>query len=330
MFYHMDASQEDPHEHSIIGSDVRSAIQQCMPKRPDKELVQYLTAKARLESGTDDKRSWRSIRLAVLRELWNNPASWAALEAECRARREDPEIQKMLKSVKKSYRYWDPWWQAHQDRVAGEGPDILRKLPEGTIYIAVDKHGAVLLFVFPRGLTFTYDEATTQHIFDDLATYARHEPPPKPDVRRHPLDEDWIKEHPEFSSEQGGYHGTYHWGCHHEVDHETVTFVVETGDTRLLNRNTHIARLNKELMTGACGVLTRALYFWFGVLDPDLRARCQKVVEHTPTCLRTTEKECFSMRAALLNVKTESHKDSRDWKSGLAFLTPGGEFQGSS
>ena len=75
-------------------------------------------------------------------------------------------------------------------------------------------------------------------------------------------------------------------------------------------------------------MLTRDIYFWFGVLDPDLREQCQRVVEYTPAAVLTTDKECFTMRAALFNVKTDSHRDARDWKRGLTFLTPGAEFKG--
>lgn len=310
VFHQMDTLLENPFEYSNIGGSTKEDIQNASPRPPSKDIVEYSVAKARIQLGPNDKTSSTEIRNNVLRELWRDPSSWPELQKDCRAKREDPEIKASMKAFARSYRSRDPFLQAQRDKAAAEVPGLLRRLPEDAIYIAVDKHGAVLLFLFPRGLTFTYDEETTQKIFDDLATYARYEPPPKPDVKRHPLDEDWVKERPEFTAEQGGYRGVYHWGCHHELGHETITHVIKTIDTRREHRET--ARLRDELMRGACGLLTRAIYFWFGVLDPDLRAKCRAVVEHTPACVRTTDKECFTMRAALFNVKTESHRDTRD------------------
>ena len=95
-----------------------------------------------------------------------------------------------MKVIRNSYRARDPFLQAQRDKAVAEVPGLLRRVREGTIYTAVDGHGAVLLFLFPCGLTFTYDAATTQRIFNDLATYVKDEPPPKPDATRHPLDAD--------------------------------------------------------------------------------------------------------------------------------------------
>jgi len=267
MFHKMDVALEIPHLDSSIRPEVNRDIDAYMPQNPPKEIVEYSMAKARLRQGANVKYTWRSVRMSVLKELWHNQSTWPELEDECHANKDDPQVKAMLASMKRAYGSRDPYMQAHRDRIAGEVPGVLRRIPDGTIYIAVEKNRAVLFFLFPRGLIFTYDEATVQHIFEDLATYAKYEPPPKPDEKRHALDDEWIQEHPEFSVEQGGYHGTYHWGCHHEEGHEEVTFGVKTTDTLLQLANT--ARMREELMEGACGALTRALYFWFGA-GPEL------------------------------------------------------------
>lgn len=201
VFHQMDTLLDCPYEYSNIGVSTREDIHNASPKPPSRDIVEYSIAKARIQLGPTDKTSSKDIRIGVLRELWRDPSGWPELEKECRAKREDPEIKAAMKAFARSYRARDPFLQSRREKTAVEVSDLLRRVPEGTMYIAVDKQGAVLLFLFPRGLTFTYDEATTHHIFSDLATYAMYEPPPKPDSARHPLDEDWVKEHPEFTAE---------------------------------------------------------------------------------------------------------------------------------
>ncbi|CAJ2504482.1 Uu.00g118760.m01.CDS01 [Anthostomella pinea] len=81
---------------------------------------------------------------------------------------------------------------------------------------------------------------------------------------------------------------------------------------------------------GACN---EVVGFFFGILDPDLREQYVKVASEVSKlgyipfeCRRRDE--MFVMRAALINVMTNEHKDNGDWQHGLAGLVPVGDYQG--
>lgn len=82
-------------------------------------------------------------------------------------------------------------------------------------------------------------------------------------------------------------------------------------------------------MDGALSDLTKVASFFLGVIDPKLLEDCIEIVRNTPTATYTVEEEPFTLRAAVLNLLTESHIDANDMTGGLATLVTVGEYEGA-
>jgi hypothetical protein len=79
------------------------------------------------------------------------------------------------------------------------------------------------------------------------------------------------------------------------------------------------------------GELTRAVDFVFKVLDHSLRHEYRDVFQglNPSVKISTTEEEVFTLRAVIINLLTEDHVDNGDWRAGLSFLAPLGDFTGA-
>lgn len=82
------------------------------------------------------------------------------------------------------------------------------------------------------------------------------------------------------------------------------------------------------------GTLTRLLDYQFGILDPELRAAYRAVYRESPKFAKLPptngprHEETYCLRAYLINMHTDQHKDARDWKGGLTGIVQLGEFTG--
>lgn len=95
----------------------------------------------------------------------------------------------------------------------------------------------------------------------------------------------------------------------------------------------HVYHQLAKLRHSALGACTEVSRFFFQILDPDLLQQYIRMadevskLESVPFGTRRAG-EPFVMRALLVNLMTNEHKDTGDWRHGYAFLLPLGDFQG--
>ena len=88
-------------------------------------------------------------------------------------------------------------------------------------------------------------------------------------------------------------------------------------------------RLLDEMVHGSFASITEAVVFVQRILDPKLLAKEKKAVKMFRFVATMTGSDgAYSIRAILINAKTELHCDTEDLMNGLAILAPLEDFEG--
>lgn len=93
-----------------------------------------------------------------------------------------------------------------------------------------------------------------------------------------------------------------------------------------------------RLRYGALAACTDVVGFFFRLLDQDLFAKYVAVADQVSKHAKSQrhflpfetrdQNEVFAMRAVLVNLMTNEHKDTGDWQCGLAGMVTTGDFKG--
>ncbi|KAL8920488.1 MAG: hypothetical protein Q9208_006237 [Pyrenodesmia sp. 3 TL-2023] len=106
----------------------------------------------------------------------------------------------------------------------------------------------------------------------------------------------------------------------------------ETKDTDYLP--SYLRQLLLYYMESTGGTITRLLDYQFGILDHKLRAEYRAVYRESPKFAKLPptngprHEETYCLRAYLVNMHTDQHKDAGDWKGGLTGIAQLGDFTG--
>lgn len=143
----------------------------------------------------------------------------------------------------------------------------------------------------------------------------------------------FLPEHPQFDfrvSDINDKSGVSHRGLCRAIGDPHGNNFVRTRDTLLRGIDSqHLEAQSNKLdyrTLVACTELIRPI---FKALDKHLYKEYVKVAKFSanhPTTVR--EKEYATIRALLCNLATDYHKDSSDWRYGVAWLIPFGDFTG--
>ena len=205
----------------------------------------------------------------------------------------------------------EKYLRSDRDIIAGTYDHILRPVPANTIYTASDKHGKVLFFVYPKAIQRLYNKETAARIKQDITDLAYYEPPPAPDPERHPLADLWadLMPHIDKNKSPTGVHGVYHFGCWHEQGRTNLP-VCYTHDS--MQPASYTGGLRDDFTKYTLRVVTHAVAFCHELVDPEMLEEYREVAQYTDRTIQTVEAEPITLRAVLVNPKTDSHVDSQN------------------
>lgn len=225
--------------------------------------------------------------------------------------------------------------------------NLFLHLKNADLVMILDSKSNVIMFQCSDAIRQLFDRTMDQAITRDLEVFSTQQAVPTPDMTRHGLHfAQWLVERPDLdfrlpnNDPRVAKSGVYHFGCSFPIgDPDGEGKGTKTGgpcptkDMRQRLEGSCEHDFHK-LRFGALGACTEAVSFFFRLLEPELFAEYVAIVEqvrnfnkfaHFET--RKTQ-EPFAMRALLVNLMTNEHKDHGDWQCGLAGLTVSGSFQG--
>ena len=262
-------------------------------------------------------------------------------------------LQDIKSAEKVIKRNWSPrtkrsqFEQYDRDEVASEHGSILARIPDDTIYIALDCDDRIPTIRFPYALQWMWSQRLVDKAMEAFSTYVRFQPPYEPDVTRHALDDHWCRMHPEFHKDNDKYYpgaayGVYHFGCDTVRGHEDEGPKIKPDSGGEANSNARkvsarnmqklleIWRIRHEMMyNGVFVAITYAYMFLQKIIDPELE---EDQMEVTRLCHGKVQAafcdDFFHLKALLHNVFTTDHIDKTDWVGGIAWMCALGSFRG--
>lgn len=211
----------------------------------------------------------------------------------------------------------------------------------------LDSKGNVIMFQCSDAIRQLFNRTIDQAITADLETFSTQQAVPTPDMTRHGLHfAQWLVERSDLdfrlpnNDPRVAKSGVYHFGCRFPIgDPDGEGKGTKTGgpcptkDMRQRLEGSCEHDFHK-LRFGALGACTEAVSFIFKLLEPEMFAEYVAIVEQVRNFNKfahfetRNSQEPFAMRALLVNLMTNEHKDHGDWQCGLAGLTVSGSFQG--
>lgn len=201
--------------------------------------------------------------------------------------------------------------------------------------------------VFRKLLT----KSMERNIAEALDVFSSLQPTPYPDVTRHGLHfVDWLKKRPDLdfrrreNDPRQAKSGVYHWGARFPIgdpngESKGMKYQGPRGTKDL--REHMLAECDSDyarLRYGALAACTDVVGFFFRLLDQDLFAKYVAVADQVSKHAKSQQhllpfetrdqEEIFAMRAVLVNLMTNEHKDKGDWQCGLAGMVTTGDFKG--
>lgn len=211
----------------------------------------------------------------------------------------------------------------------------------------LDSNGSIIMFQCSDAIRQLFNRTIDKAITDDLEVFSTRQAIPTPDMTRHGLHfAQWLVERPDLdfrrinNDPRWAKSGVYHFGCRFPIgDPDGKGKGTKTGGpcpTKDMRQRLEgsCERDFHKLRFGALGACTEAVSFFFRLLEPELFQEYISIVKEVRKFNRFVQfetrevQEPFAMRALLVNLMTNEHKDHGDWQCGLAGLTVSGAFEG--
>ncbi|RPA91296.1 hypothetical protein L873DRAFT_1848347 [Choiromyces venosus 120613-1] len=190
---------------------------------------------------------------------------------------------------------------------------------ERGFYVALDKNYIKIFVVFGTGLKLIYGDQVGEYIEKamcwNIEEYNSVNPPEIPKDIQHKEYEKWLLSNPHLCWAPWSRAGVYHWGVWMERGHHDRGSIV-TKDTNVK------ARMEQVMwpLFKAMGALTRAQRILLTAVDIECMREYESILRNcltaTQQLFETDERECFTLRACLVNIFTEPHIDGGDVKGG--------------
>ncbi|KAI5836923.1 hypothetical protein DFP73DRAFT_601620 [Morchella snyderi] len=205
-------------------------------------------------------------------------------------------------------------------------------LPPGAFHVALDSKFRRLFVYFNKGLEIVYGPEIGQWVLNsttwNIDEYSQIHPPEMPKDKRHINWKDWLLSNPHLCWAPWSRAGVYHWGCWMELGHAYKGSCITKDVANIPSR---IQPVLSDLFK-SFGNVTRAQRILLGAVDKQVRDETEAMIKSFHDGKKkqwaTDEKDCFSLRACLINVFTEPHYDGGDLTNGWACMVPMGEFRG--
>lgn len=365
-----DPSKKEVSSKCAVRAVVEKAANEAVGTQPDLEVERHVTAQLLLDLGghiggtTADY--WTKARDLAQQALHLQPdletnverqirqnSEAAEVDEELEAKTETPSnkaFNKMLKLVNKALiqSKHNPYHQGKRNKWFAETThDIVYRVANVDIIMVLDKFNNVNFFQCSNAFERLLPQLPHQRVFACFDTWSTLMPGRLPDMTRH--GEHWIAhlhENPQLDfrlqekDEPLRKSHLYHHGGRCQVgDVYGRKGVNLTKDSKAVVEWPHAEQQLLTLLFGAYGACTTVNGFFFGILDPMLYEEYRAMYENTYANLnpimrlklgtrRQGEYSC--MRALLVNLATNEHKDTGDWYNGLAGLNPFGPFTGKA
>lgn len=321
---------------------------------PSDKAVQYTTAMALFEKkgkkttkkggktgGSKIDKPLETAEMAYQELYASGRDSWSKVEQEFDTLNNSKEPKSegdkawYLKTVVDNWKMWrvtDKILINHRNRYASTKDGILRTPPENELYLALDKHGSIFIFLDPEGLYQAFGEDIVARMLADTKLFYSPSlkiPNPK-ENKRHLSQRLHMESNPHLKEKECG---SEHYGHWHARGHSSDEPIVETADS--LVKGAALKQLLLQYLHYTVGSMTRVLDFWFGVWDPELREEYRRVYRDSPRFARLPptnddHDETYTLRVIISNRPTDEHVDKFDWEKGLTGLCQIGNFQGAA
>ena len=207
------------------------------------------------------------------------------------------------------------------------------EIPEGAFYLAVDTNYRRIFALFSNPYSLVFGPKIGNHVLqttmENIHQYTRIQPPslPKPELQTHHDYKEWLPVPPQpGGSFPKSPYGIYYWGVWIQPQHQNRPPVLTPDITRPAAR---VQPMLQDLFQ-SLGNITQVKSVLLGALDSKQRNLMRSTTHNLPPWLRllwkTSQKECFSLRACSVNISTRPHLASSDisWE----MLAPLGKFSG--
>ncbi|KAI1085231.1 hypothetical protein F5B20DRAFT_589995 [Whalleya microplaca] len=213
------------------------------------------------------------------------------------------------------------------------------------IFMALDMTGAVIAFTFSNGFRSLLTKGIEKEVTCSLESFSTLQPVLISDMTCHGLYwVEWLAQRPDLDHRNPendprlAKSGVYHFGGRCMIGDPSgrdAPFASKDLVSRIQHNSGNPGHVFMQLLNlrySAFGACTEIVRFFFNLLDPQLLAEYVNVSKEVskleiPFATRRSD-DPFVMRAALINLMTNEHKDKGDWRHGFAGLVSVGDFEG--
>lgn len=321
-------------------------VNKAIGKEPELIIEQWAASHVLLSNGGDiggrTADYWRRARDLAQQQLYVNQGLEWSIRQWMRddISLSDTAFPKMLEIVQEALtqKTENPYFQSQRDAYATENAFFHHVTAE--ITMVLDKNNNVIAFQCSDAFGKLLDKVVQRDVTDSFETFSTLQPVPLPDMTRHGIHYiDWLAERPEFdfrnlqNDPRLAKSGAYHFGVRCSTGGGTQDPFPTRDSWSRIDERSFVQKQQYRLQHKALGACTELVSFFFGILDPGLLKEYRGVVAEISKLgylnfeTRRTG-EPFAIRALLVNLMTNDHRDVSGWRHGLAGLVAVGKFEG--
>ncbi|KAL6720028.1 hypothetical protein ACLMJK_001949 [Lecanora helva] len=347
---------KDPFRDSRIYSKVEekwTEYEKNNPRVPE-DLIKMRVAKDYRDADLSDKKKAAFIG-GIFAEMYGQPSgNWRELMNEAEAAMKTDNLEyPSAELFQRKFRYindqWPRWTKTKKDKkyqddrniwTAAEKNGVLRRPSyngdSSAIYIAVDREDRLIIFLDPDGIqaAFGNESVGDSPVIDKLGSdahefYSHYKIPREEENVRHTSQQSLLDRNIHLKAWECG---SDHYGTWHETGGTQRALRISSD---CFSENDVQMQAIRQFLDSTGGCITRVLDFWFGVWEPDLRARYRQIYRDAPKHARLPpvnegHEETYTLRVTVCNRPTDEHHDNKDMRGGLTGLCQLGDFEGSA
>ncbi|RYP73303.1 hypothetical protein DL771_003732 [Monosporascus sp. 5C6A] len=336
-----------PYSRCGVSKELERKLDEEVGTQPALEVEQWVAAHLLLaragQIGGRTEDYWRRARDMARQQLYTSKALEGKVRKQMQGESPDAVFDDMIGMVRKGLmkKTFNPYTQSERDEYAVKHG--LLHFVEADIVMVLDKANHVIAFQFSDAFGELLTKNVENKVTASLDTFSTLQPVPVLDMTRHGLRwVDWLAEHPELdfriseNDPRRAKSRVYHFGGHCETgDPNGKKCPIPTKDStvRTMHGQSQVLPQLHKLRFSAFGACTELTRFFFSLLDPELLRQYTRVAAEVgklgfvPFETRR-QGDPFVIRALLVNLMTNEHRDLSDWQRGFAALVPVGDFEG--
>ncbi|RYP04519.1 hypothetical protein DL765_010161 [Monosporascus sp. GIB2] len=336
-----------PYSRCEVSKELERKLDEEVGTQPALEIEQWVAAHLLLaqagQIGGRTEDYCRRARDMARQQLCTNKELEGKVRKQIQGDSPDAAFNDMMGMVRKGLmkKTFNPYTQSERDDYAVKHG--LLHFVEADIVMVLDKANHVIAFQFSDAFGELLTKNVKNEVTTSFGTFSTLQPVPVPDMTRRGLHwVDWLAEHPELdfrireNDPRRAKSGVCHFGGHCETgdpNGKKCPFPTKDSTVRTMHGQSQVLPQLHKLRFSAFGVCTELARFFFGLLDPELLRQYTRVAAEVgklgfvPFETRRQE-DPFVIRALLVNLMTNEHRDLSDWQRGFAALVPVGDFEG--